>query len=312
MRVMVIGASGVVGTRLVPQLRERGHEVIGTSRSPGKAAQLSAAGAEAVVVDALDAKSVRDAVAAARPDAIIYQSTALTGISDFKHLDRSFTQTNRLRTEGADNVVAAAGEAGVQRVVAQSYAPNRYQRVGGPVKTEDDPLDPDPPAAMSQTVAAMNHLEQVVTKAGGIALRYGNFYGENDHALADAIRSRKFPVVGNGAGVTSFIYVGDAASATVLALDHDGPAIYNIVDDDPAPASVWMPEVARILGARAPLHFPRLAARLVAGDMAVMMATEARGASNAKAKRELGWTLRYPSWRQGFAAVFGQQAKPAA
>jgi len=312
MRVLVIGASGVIGRRLVPQLQQQGHEVIGTSRSPGKAAQLRALGAEPVALDALDADAVRQAVAAARPDAIIYESTAITGVNDFKHLDRSFAPTNRLRTEGTDNVVAAAREAGVRRVVAQSYAPNRYLRQGGMVKTEDDPLDPNPPAAMSQTVAAMNHLEDAVTGAGGIALRYGGFYGEADDGMVDAIRSRKFPVVGSGAGVISFIHLDDAAAATVLALGHDGPAIYNVVDDDPAPASEWLPEVARIIGARPPMHFPRLAARLVAGEMAVMMATEARGASNAKAKKELGWTLRYPSWRQGFAAVYGQQARSAA
>jgi 2-alkyl-3-oxoalkanoate reductase len=311
MRVLVIGASGVIGRRLVPRLRERGHDVIGTSRSASKAAPLRELGAEPVVLDVLDAGAVRQAVTAARPDAIIYQSTALTGISDFKHLDRTFAQTNRLRTEGTDNVVAAAGDAGA-RVVAQSYAPNRYLREGGMVKSEDDPLDPNPPAAMSQTVAAMNHLEQAVSAAGGIALRYGSFYGEADDGMVDAIRSRKFPVVGNGAGLMSFIHLDDAAAATVIALGHDGPAIYNIVDDDPAPARVWLPEVARVIGARPPMHFPRLAARLVAGDMAVMMATEARGASNAKAKRELGWTLRYPSWRQGFAAAYGQQARSAA
>jgi 2-alkyl-3-oxoalkanoate reductase len=312
MRVLVIGASGVIGRRLVPQLRERGHEVVGTSRSAGKAGQLRALGAEPAVLDALDANAVRQVVAAARPEAILYESTAITGVNDFKHLDRSFAPTNRLRTEGTDNVVAAARDAGVRRVIAQSYAPNRYVRAGGMVKTEDDPLDPNPPAAMSQTVAAMNHLEQAVTGSGGIALRYGGFYGEDDDAMVDAIRSRKFPVVGNGAGVISFIHLDDAAAATVLALDHDGPAIYNIVDDDPAPASVWLPEVAKIVGARPPMHFPRLAARLVAGEMAVMMSTESRGASNGKAKRELGWMLRYPSWRQGFVAAYGQPARNAA
>jgi 2-alkyl-3-oxoalkanoate reductase len=312
MRVLVIGASGVIGRRLVPQLRERGHEVTGTSRSAAKAEQLRALGAQPAVLDALDADAVRQVVAGARPDAIVYESTAIAGVSDFKHLDRSFAPTNRLRTEGTDHVMAAARDAGVRRVVAQSYAPNRYIREGGMVKTEDDPLDPNPPAAMSQTVAAMNHLERAVTDGGGIALRYGGFYGEADDAMVDAIRSRKFPVVGNGAGVISFIHLDDAAAATVLALDHDGPAIYNIVDDDPAPAAVWLPEIAKIIGGRRPMHIPRLAAKLVAGDMAVMMATESRGSSNAKAKRELGWTLRYPSWREGFVVAYGQPARTAA
>jgi 2-alkyl-3-oxoalkanoate reductase len=312
MRVLVVGATGVIGTRLVPQLRERGHEVIGSSRSAGKAERLRGLGAEPVVLDALDAKATRGVVDAARPDAIIYQATALADLSDFKHFDRSFAQTNRLRTEGTDNVIAAAREAGVARLVAQSYASSRYLREGGPVKAEDAPLDPSPPAAMRETVAAMNHLDQAVTAAGGIALRYGGFYGDNDDGMIAALRARKFPVVGNGGGVTSFINLDDAAAATVLALDHDGPAIYNIVDDDPAPARVWMPEAAKIIGARPPRRFPRLVARLFAGDALVVIATESRGADNAKAKRELGWTLRYPSWRQGFKEIYGQPGRQAA
>ena len=295
-----------LGTHLVPQLRQRGHEVIGTSRSPGKAGRLRALGAEPIVLDALDAKAVRAAVAAADPDAIIYQATALAGVSDFKHFDASFAATNRLRTEGTDTLLAAARAAGVRRIVAQSYAPNRYARQGGPVKTEDDPLDPTPSAAMRQTVAAMNHLDEAVTEAGGIALRYGNFYGDPGDAWPDLMRARKFPIVGDGAGVWSHIHLDDAAAATVLALDHDGPAVYNIVDDEPAPSQVWLPELAKIVGAKPPQHFPRLMARIFAGEAVVIMATESRGASNAKAKRELGWTPRYPSWRQGFAAAYGQ------
>jgi nucleoside-diphosphate-sugar epimerase len=306
MRVLVVGATGVVGNQLVPQLRQRGHEVIGTSRSAAKAERLRALGAEPVVLDALDAGAVRGAVAAARPGAIIYQATALTGLSDFKHFDRSFAPTNRLRTDGMDILLAAAREAGVSRIVAQSYASHRYARVGGPVKTEDDPLDPDPPAAMRQTLAAMAHLDEVVTGAGGIALRYGNFYGDPNDGWPALMRARKFPVVGNGAGIWSHIHLYDVASATVLALEHDGPAIYNIVDDEPAPSSVWLPELAKIVGAKPPQHYPRLLARLFAGEAPVVMATESRGASNAKAKAELGWALRYPSWRQGFRAAYGQ------
>jgi nucleoside-diphosphate-sugar epimerase len=307
MRVLVIAASGVIGSQLVPQLRRRGHEVIGTSRSAGKAGRLRALGAEPIMLDVLDARAVRAAVAAARPDAIIYQASALTELSDFKHFDASFAATNRLRTEGTDNVLAAAHAAGVQRIIAQSYGQNRYARHGGPVKTEDDPLDPAPPAAARQTFAALAHLDEAVTGAGGIVLRYGNFYGDPGDRWPGILQARKFPVVGNGAGIWSHIHLHDAAAATVLALEHDGPAVYNIADDDPAPIRVWLPELAKIVGARPPQHVPRLLARILAGEVIVVMSTQARGAANAKAKRELGWTLRYPSWRQGFAAAYGQQ-----
>jgi nucleoside-diphosphate-sugar epimerase len=309
MRVFVVGASGAIGRRLVPQLIERGHEVIGSARSPDKAERLRKLGAEPVVLDALDARAVREAVAAARPDAIVHQATALTGISDLKHFDRTFAQTNRLRTEGTDNLLAAAHEAGVGKFVAQSNANHRYAREGGPVKSEGEPLDPKPVAAARESVAAMNHLDKAVTAAGGIALRYGIFYGDPDDGLVEAVRARKFPIVGEGGGVWSFIHLDDAAAATVLALEHDGPAVYNIVDDDPSPTREWLPELARIIGAKPPQRFPRLVATLFAGEAPVVMATESRGASNAKAKRELGWTLRYPSWRQGFADLF---AKPTA
>ena len=304
MRVLVVGAGGAIGTRLVPQLRGRGHEVIGSSRSSGNDARLRALGAEPIVLDALDAGVVREGLAAVRPDAIIYQATALSGLSDLKHFDRSFAQTNRLRTEGTDALLAAAREAGIRRFVAQSYACHRYARQGGPVKTEDDPLDPAPVPAMRQTEAAMDHLDQAVTGAGGIALRYGNFYGDPDDGLVQAVRTRKFPIVGDGGGVWSFIHLDDAAAATILALCHDGPGIYNIVDDEPAPTSAWLPEMAKIIGAKPPQRFPRLLARLFAGQAPVVMGTESRGAANAKAKRELGWTLRYPSWRQGFADTY--------
>ncbi len=301
MRVFVVGASGAIGSRLVPQLLERGHEVIGSARSPEKAERLRRLGAEAVVLDALDARAVREAVAAAEPDAIVHQATALTGISDFKHFDRTFAQTNRLRTEGTDNLLAAAREAGVGKFVAQSNANHRYAREGGPVKSEGDPLDSNPVAAARESVAAMDHLDKAVTGAGGIALRYGIFYGDPGDGMVEAVRARKFPIVGDGGGVWSFIHLDDAAAATVLALEHDGPAVFNIVDDEPSPTREWLPELARIVGAKPPQRFPRLLARLFAGEAPVVMATESRGASNAKAKRELGWTLRYPSWRQGFA-----------
>jgi nucleoside-diphosphate-sugar epimerase len=307
MRVFVVGGSGVIGRRLVPQLIERGHEVIGSARSPDKAERLRGLGAESVVLDALDARAVHEAVGAARPDAIVHQATALTGLSDLKHFDRSFAGTNRLRIEGTDNLLAAAHEVGVRKFVAQSNANHRYARDGGPVKSEDDPLDSDPPAAARESLAALEHLDRAVTGAGGIALRYGIFYGDPDDGMVEAVRARKFPIVGDGAGVWSFIHLDDAAAATVLALEHDGPAVYNIVDDEPSPTREWLSELARIVGAKPPQRFPRLLGRLFAGEVPVVMATESRGASNAKAKRELGWTLRYPSWRQGFADLY---AKP--
>jgi 2-alkyl-3-oxoalkanoate reductase len=304
MRVLLAGASGAIGTRLVSQLVDRGHEVIGTSRSPDRAERLHALGAEPIVLDLLDPRAVRTAVFDTKPDAIVHQATALAGLSDFKHFDRSFAQTNRLRTDGTDALLAAAQQARVGRLVAQSFANHRYARQGGPVKTEQDPLDPSPVPTMRETEAAMAYLDQAVTDAGGIALRYGNFYGDPDDGLVQAVRSRSFPIVGDGGGVWSFLHLDDAAAATVLALERGAAGIYNVVDDEPAPTRVWLPELARIVGAKPPQRFPRWLARLFAGQAPVVMATESRGASNAKAKRELGWTLRYPSWREGFVDAY--------
>jgi 2-alkyl-3-oxoalkanoate reductase len=306
MRVFIAGASGAIGTRLVPQLIDRGHEVIGTSRSAESAGRVEALGARAIVLDLLDPRAVREAVLESEPDAIVHQATALADVSFSKNLDRSFAQTNRLRREGTDALLAAAGEAGVGRFVAQSYASTRYARVGGWVKSEEDPLDPDPVEGMRQTCAAMDYLDEAVTAAGGIALRYGSFYGAHNDGLVGPVRKRQFPIVGDGGGVSSFIHLDDAATATVLALQHDGPAIYNVVDDEPAPVREWLPVLAEALGAKPPRRFPVWLARLFAGEPGVMLGTEARGASNSKAKRQLGWTLRYPSWRQGFAAVYSQ------
>ena len=305
MRVLVAGATGAIGTRLVAQLIDAGHEVIGTSRSPARAQRLQALGAEPLTLDILDAQAVMEAVAEKRPDAIVHQATALADLKDFKHFDRGFAPTNRLRTAGTDALLAAAAAAGVPRFVAQSYASARYARTGGMVKTETDPLDPSPVPAMRETVAAMRYLDQAVTDAGGIALRYGGFYGAANDGLIAPVRKRLFPIVGDGNGVSSFVHLDDAAAATVLALQHEGPAIYNIVDDEPAPVREWLPVLADALGAKPPRRVPRWIARLFAGEAAVMMGTESRGASNEKAKRELGWTLRYPSWRQGFPAVYG-------
>ncbi len=310
MKVFVVGASGAIGTRLVPQLIERGHEVVGTSRSPGNVERVRALGAEPVVLDLLDLRAVRKAVLESEPDAIVHQATALADARFTKNLDRTLDQTNRLRTEGTDALLAAASEAGVRRFVAQSFASMRYEREGGPVKTEDDPLDPDPLAGMRETSAAMRYLDETVTKAGGIALRYGLFYGAANDGLIEPVRKRQFPIVGDGGGISTFIHLDDAAAATVLALElGGGPAIYNIVDDEPAPVTEWLPALAEALGAKPPRHFPVWLARLFAGDVGVMLGTEARGASNAKAKRELGWTLRYPSWRAGFPAVYGSAAR---
>jgi 2-alkyl-3-oxoalkanoate reductase len=311
MRVFVAGASGAIGSRLVPQLIDRGHVAIGTSRSPEKSQRLRALGAEPIVLDVLDHRAVRDAVVKAQPDAIVHQATALADLRDFKHFDRSFAQTNRLRTQGTDALLDAAREAGVRSFVAQSYASARYAREGGSVKTEDDPLDPNPVPAMRETIAAMRYLDEVVTEAGGIALRYGTFYGAANDGLVEPVRKRQFPVVGDGGGVTSFIHLDDAAAATVLALESDrAGVIYNVVDDEPTPAAEWLPVLASVLGAKAPRRVPRWLARLFAGEAVVMMGTESRGASNAKAKRELGWTLRYPSWREGFVAAYGSTPRP--
>ena len=310
MRVFVAGASGALGTRLVPQLINQGHEVVGTHRSPGNAERLRALGAEPVALDLLDTRAVRKAVLEADPDAIVHEATALKDIEFTRNFDKVFAATNRLRTEGTDALLAAAGEAGVDRFVAQSYASARYAREGGWVKTEDDPLDPNPPSTTRESMAAMRHLDEAVTAAGGIALRYGGFYGADNDGLVDPVRKRQFPIVGNGRGVTSFIHLDDAAAATVLALERGETGIYHVVDDEPAAVREWLPVLADALGAGPPRHFPRWLARLVAGEMVVRMGTESRGASNAKAKRELGWEPRYPSWRQGFFAAYGS-SKPA-
>jgi nucleoside-diphosphate-sugar epimerase len=303
MRVFVAGASGAIGRRLVPQLIDRGHEVIGTSTSPQKMAGLRATGAEAIALDLLDAPAVRRAVLEATPEAIVHEATALAAGGFSRKLDKTFAQTNRLRTEGTNALLAAAREAGVRHLVAQSFAPYRYAREGGWIKTEDDPLDPTPPATAKETNAAMAHVDRAVTDAGGIALRYGGFYGDADDQVLKLVRRRRFPMIGDGAGFTSWIHLDDAAAATVLAIEHGGAGIYNIVDDEPAPSSEWLPALAAALGAKTPRRVPAGLVRLMVGEDVVRGQTEARGASNAKAKRELGWTLRYPSWRQGFVAL---------
>jgi nucleoside-diphosphate-sugar epimerase len=305
MRVLVAGASGAIGTRLVPQLIAHGHEVIGTHHSPATADRVRRLGATPVQLDLLDAAAVRRAVIEAEPAAIIHQATALADVRAFRNFDRSFAQTNRLRTEGTDALLEAAREAGVRRFIAQSFASGRYERAGGPVKTEDDPLEPHPPEAMRASHAAMRHLDEATVAAGGIALRYGGFYGAANDGMLTPVRKRMFPIVGDGDGVMSFIHLDDAAAATVVALEHDGAGIFNVVDDDPAPVREWLPVLARVLGAKPPRRVPRWVARLFAGEAAVLIGTEFRGASNVKAKRELGWSPRYASWREGFVAAYG-------
>jgi len=308
MRVFVAGASGAIGTRLVPQLIERGHEVTGSFRSPGGAERLRALGAEPVQLDLLDAPAVRRAVLEAEPEAIVHEGTALADAKFTRNLNRTFVETNRLRKEGTDTLLAAAREGDVGRFVAQSFAGMRYARTGGPVKTEDDPLDASPLEGMREVAEAMNYLDRTVAAAGGIVLRYGLFYGADNDGLVEPVRKRQFPIVGEGGGMGSFVHLDDAAAATVLALEHDGPAIYNVVDDEPAPVREWLPVLAQALGAKPPRHVPVWAARLIAGDVPVMLGTEARGASNAKAKRELGWTLRHPTWRTGFFEAYARTA----
>ncbi len=303
MRVLVVGASGAIGRRLIPQLAEHGHQVTGTSRSAAKAGQLRTLGAEPAVLDVLDAGAVRALVAATRPEAIIYQATALSGVSFGRNMDRVFTPTNQLRTTGTDILLAAARGEGVPRFLAQSFAPFRYAHSGGPVKDENDPLA-DPPPSARLMFGAMAHLDEAVTAAGGIALRYGGFYGEDD-AMVTAVRKRLFPLIGDGGGMMSFIHLDDAAAATVLALDAEGPAIYNVTDDEPALMRDWLPALAAAVGAKPPFHIPAWVGGLVMGKTLPMM-TEAKGASNAKAKKELGWTPRYPSWRTGFPAVYAR------
>jgi nucleoside-diphosphate-sugar epimerase len=310
MRIFVAGASGAIGTRLVAQLVDRGHEVVGTYASPGNAERVRALGATPIALDLLDARAVRKAVLEAEPDAIAHEATALANMRFSRNFDRGFAQTNRLRTEGTDALLAAAREAEVTRFVAQSYASARYERVGGMVKTEDDPLDPEPLPSTRQSHAAMRHLDEAVTNAGGISLRYGGFYGAANDGLVEPVRKRQFPIVGEGGGVTSFIHLDDAADATVLALESGRSGIYHVVDDEPAAVRDWLPVLASVLGAKPPRHVPRWFARLIGGDAAVMIGTESRGASNAKAKRELGWMPAHPSWRDGFAEVYGAQTPP--
>jgi nucleoside-diphosphate-sugar epimerase len=308
MKVFVAGATGAIGRQLVPRLVAAGHEVHGMTRNESKRELLSELGAEPVVADALDAEQVAEAVGRARPEVIVHQLTALSGVE--RYSERNAAQTNRLRTEGTDHLLSAGQAVGARRFVAQGVATfGAYARTGGPVKSEDDPLDPTPVPALRSTIAALRHLERAVLGADwteGIVLRYGGFYGPGTSLARgeeqfELIRKRKFPVVGDGGGVWSFVHVADAADATVAAIEHGNRGVYNVVDDDPAPVSEWLPSLAQTLGAKRPMRVPRFIARLFAGEAGVVMMTDIRGASNAKAKRELEWRPAHPSWRQGFA-----------
>jgi 2-alkyl-3-oxoalkanoate reductase len=315
MRVFVAGATGALGRQLVPELVAAGHEVVGMTRTAAKQEALRAMGARPVVADALDPDAVARVVAEAEPEVIVHQLTALSGRLDLRRPDRFFAMTNRLRTEGTDYLLAAGRAVGARRFVAQSYAGWPFARAGGPVKDETDPLDPDPPRALRTTLAAIRHLEQAVTGIGwgeGLVLRYGGFYGpgtslsqEPGAAMVEPVRRRQFPLIGDGGGLWSFVHIEDAAAGTAAAVERGRAGIYQIVDDEPAPVREWLPALTEALGAKPPRHVPRWLGRLLAGEAATVMMTEIRGASNAKAKRQLGWTPRYPSWRVGFAKGLG-------
>ena len=310
MKVFIAGATGAIGKQLVPMLVEDGHEVTAMTRKPAKADAIRSLGARPAIADALNPEGVAQAVGEADPEAVIHELTAVDAASFGRSIDKMFAQTNRLRTEGTDHLLAAAKAAGARRFIVQSFAGWPFERRGGPVKSEDDPLQEHPPKTVAETLGAIKYVERVVSDVKGIeglALRYGGFYGpatsialNPDGEQVVMLRKRRLPVVGNGAGIWSFVHIHDAASATAAALDRGGPGVYNVVDDEPAPVSVMLPELAKDIGAKPPRHLPRWVGRVLAGEGMTVMMTEVRGASNEKAKRELGWELRYPSWRLGF------------
>jgi 2-alkyl-3-oxoalkanoate reductase len=307
MRVFVAGASGALGRHLVPLLVAAGHDVTATTRTPGKIARLRETGAEPVVVDGLDREAVMAAVLAAAPEVIVHQMTALADMRSLRRVDQVFAATNELRTRGTDNLLAAAARAGTRRVVAQS-AERDNERSGGPVKSEEDPRDPRPVPSAARTVAAARYVEETVPRAApeGIVLRYGSFYGLGaSGVLVDAVRKRQLPVIGGGTGIWSFIEITDAAAATLAAVEGGAPGVYNVVDSDPAPVAEWLPYLAEVVGAKPPLRVPAWLGRLLAGEFVAVQMTSARGSSNEKARKELGWEPRYASWREGFRAWVG-------
>ena len=308
MRVFVAGGTGAIGERLVPLLVAGGHRVTAMTRTVNRVPALRASGAEPAVADGLDRASVLEAVARAKPDVVIHEMTGLTGVKSYKNFDREFALTNRLRTEGTDHLLEAARAAGSRRFIAQSYGNWNYERAGSLVKSEDDPFDPDPPSRQRRSLEATRYLERAVIGARdleGVALRYGNLYGPGTGLAADGeivalVRKRRLPIVGDGDGVWSFVHVDDAAAATVASIDRGRPGAFNVCDDDPAPVAMWLPELARAVGAKPPRRIPTWLARLAIGDVGVSMMTRIRGASNAKAGRELGWIPKFASWREGF------------
>lgn len=313
MRVLVAGASGAVGSRLVPLLVAAGHSVVGLTRAEAKADAIRRSGADAAVADALNRAATVAAVAGARPDVIVHEMTSLAAASDLRRFDRSFAATNRLRTEGLNNLLAGAEQARTRRIVVQSFCGWPYAREGGPVKSESDPLDPEPPPELRRTLEAIRYLENAVTASpdvDGVVLRYGGFYGPGtglfDGQFIDQLRRRRVPLIGDGNGWWSFLHIDDAAAATAIAIERASSGIYNIVDDEPAPVRQWLPALAAMLGAKPPRRLPKWLARIAAPAHIVMMMTEARAGSNAKAKRELSWQPEHASWRQGFAEVLSE------
>jgi nucleoside-diphosphate-sugar epimerase len=307
MRIFVAGATGAVGRPLVKQLLAKGYDVSATTRSAAKADQLRRMGVTAFVVDGLDGAAIGEAVARAEPDAMVHQMTALSAKPDLKHFDSWFADTNELRTKGTEHLLAAAVSLGVQRFIIQSYTGWNNAREGGPIKTEEDPLDPHPAPSQRETMATIHHLEKVVAEAPltGIALRYGNLYGPGaSDDMVVLIRKRMFPIIGNGAGIWSWTHVEDAAAATVAALEHGTAGVYNIVDDEPAPVSEWLPYLANAVGAKPPFRVPVWLGRLAAGQVPAQWMTEGRGASNKKAKRDLQFRPAWPTWREGFLHLF--------
>jgi nucleoside-diphosphate-sugar epimerase len=308
MRVFVAGGTGVIGRFLVPGLIAAGHEVTASTRSSAKVGQLATTGATPVVVDGLDRAAVLEAVKAADPEVIVHQMTALTDLGSFRNLDGQFAVTNELRTRGTDYLLEAAGMVGTRRFIAQSFTGWNNARSGSPVKTEQDPPDPSPLPGTTRSLAAIRHVEEAVPARvpEGLVLRYGILYGQGaSDLMLEVVRKRQMPVIGGGAGIWSFTEITDAAAATIAAVTNGAPGVYNVVDDEPAPVAQWVPYLALCLGAKPPMNAPAWLGRLLGGEMIVEWMRKGRGASNEKAKRELGWIPKYPSWRDGFPAWAG-------